>query len=409
MGVSSSSWLRPASLPILVLGLGLVGSALAFGQSSAAPDVQSLSREAKLAGERGDLDQALSLYQQIVKLQPKLAEARSNLGMIYFSQRKFDAARQSFEEALRLKPTLAQPRIFLGVTQAELGRCDQATPLLRDSFVKVLAPDLRRLVGLHLVGCYDKLKETLKADEVLLRLRREFPSDPDVLYTAAKFYSDLSTDALFALREAAPDSYRFHQIMGEILDMRGDYTRAEALFRAVLEKNPETPGIHCRLGRIILQASRDAAARERAKKEFEAELALNPSSAAAEYQLALLARQANQLDEAERRFRRAVELDPGFVEAYVGLGKMLLASGDFQEAIGNLEKAKDLDPKSEAAHYWLANALRRAGRSTEAEREASAFQALRDRSAKQKKAVLDEPFLKPAETAPEEEDQPPKP
>ena len=395
-------------LPLVLSGIFLRATPF-HGQSREASDAESLQREAKLATDRGDLDRAVNLYNQIVKLEPRMAEARSNLGMIYFTQRKFREARQSFEEALRLKPGLAQPRTFLGITHAELGQCRQAAPLLISAFARPLAPELHRLIGLHLVGCYDKLGETMKAVEVLVELGREYPSDPDVLYSAARFYSDLSTDALLTLRRHNPDSYRFYQILGEIMEVRGDYTRAEAYFRAVLEQNPETPGVHYELGKIILLASHDAGARERARKEFEAELALNPDNAAAEYQLALLARRLNRVEEAEQRFRRAIELNPDFVEAYVGLGKILIASGNLQGAIVILEKARSLEPENEAAHYWLANALRRVGRDAEADREASAFRALRDRSAKQKKAVLDEPFLKPAETAPEEEDQPPKP
>lgn len=393
----------------LVLWLAVGSSIFAFGQSKTPLEVQRLEREAKLAAEHGDLDRAATVYKQIVKLEPRLAEARSNLGMIYFTQRKFREAGQAFEEALRLQPRLAQPSIFLGITRAELGQCHQATPLLNDSFVRPLTPELHRLIGLQSVRCYDKLGKPLKAVEVLLHLRREYPSDPDVLYSAARFYSDLSTDALLALRRANPDSYRFHQMLGEIMEMRGDYTRAEAHLRAALEQNPDTPGLHYELGKIILLAPHDADARERAKKEFEAELAVSPDSAAAEYQLALLARQRNNAEEAEQRFRRAIELNPDSVDALMGLGKILIASGNLQGAIVILEKARSLEPENEAAHYWLANALRRAGRSTEAERETSAFRALRDRSAKQKNTVLDEPFLKPAETAPEEEDQPPKP
>lgn len=401
------SWRGYLLLPLLVLVL--IGTFSVNGQLNVVPDVKDLSHQAKLASERGDLNRAAALYEQIVKLEPRLAEARSNLGMIYFSQRKFDAARQSFESALRLKPTLVQPGIFLGITEAELGRCEQATRLLETSFGKPLSPDLHRQVGLHLVGCLADLKETPKTLEILGRLTREFPSDPDVLYIAAKVYSGLSTDALFALREVAPDSYQFHQMMGEIFEMRGEYTRAEAQFRIVLIKNPDAPGVHYRLGIVILQASHDAAARERAKKEFGAELAHNPTSALAEYQLASLARQANHLDEAERRFSRALEFDPRFVGAYIGLGKIQIASGSLSDAIMNLEKARDLDPKSEAAHYWLANALRRAGRNAEAKRETLAFQTLHNLSEKQKEAALNEPFLKPAQTAPEEEDHPPKP
>jgi len=54
---------------------------------------------------------------------------------------------------------------------------------------------------------------------------------------------------------------------------------------------------------------------EDAKKEFEEELKIDPNSAASEFLLGEIARQAGQWEEAIRRFGRATKLDEGFVEA----------------------------------------------------------------------------------------------
>ena len=51
---------------------------------------------------------------------------------------------------------------------------------------------------------------------------------------------------------------------------------------------------------------------EQARKEFEAELALNPSDAVAEYQVAQVLTAEQKKPEAAAHFERAAELRPGF-------------------------------------------------------------------------------------------------
>src|SRR4030095_3790917 len=122
------------------------------------------------------------------------------------------------------------------------------------------------------------------------------------------------------------------------------------------------PGIHFRLGRLLLSKPNpppDIA--EQARKEFEAELKIDPTNAEAEYVLGELARQAQQWDEAVEHFSRASKLDTSFVDAFLGLGQSLIATKKFTEAIPPLEMAAKLEPANPGAHYNLATAYSRAG------------------------------------------------
>ena len=114
--------------------------------------------------------------------------------------------------------------------------------------------------------------------------------------------------------------------------------------------------------------SHEPAALAEARKEFEAELALNPNDAVAEYQVARILQVEQKPDEAAARLERAIELAPSFPEALVALARHEIERKNASRAIGLLEKATELAPRSESAHYGLMLAYRNAGRRDDAKR-----------------------------------------
>jgi tetratricopeptide (TPR) repeat protein len=109
--------------------------------------------------------------------------------------------------------------------------------------------------------------------------------------------------------------------------------------------------------------------KDEARREFEEELRLNPSSAAAEYVLGEMARQDQQTLAAIQHFSRATKLDAGFIDAFIGLGGSLLEGSRSGEAITPLQTAAKLQPGNPAAHFYLGTAYQRSGRAEDASRE----------------------------------------
>jgi tetratricopeptide (TPR) repeat protein len=201
-------------------------------------------------------------------------------------------------------------------------------------------------------------------------LNREFPNDPEVLYVSTHAYSDLSTRAAQDLGRTAPQSYQAHELNAESLELQGKWDQAQKEYEEVLKQNPGVPGIHFRLGRLLLSKPNpppDMA--EQAKKEFQQELKIDPTNAGAEFVLGEIARQSQQWDEAVQHFSRAAKLDAGFGDAYLGLGQSLISNKKFSEAIPPLETAVKLQPQNPAAHFNLATAYSRSGRKQDAEKE----------------------------------------
>ncbi len=254
-----------------------------------------------------------------------------------------------------------------GIALAQKGRCQEALPLLNKSAALLQDKQLKYRTLMATARCAMSLERTGTAVGALLELNRDFPHDPDVLYMTTHFYSELASRASQELATLAPSSPQAEQLEAEAFESHGDWDKAAAEYRKILEQDPQRHGIHYQLGRVLL--SRTPPDGENAKKEFEEELRIDSNSAAAEFMLGETARQAGQWDEAITRFSKAADLDVGFDEAYLALGMSLNSAGKFPDAIRPLETYVKRQPGDPAGHYQLATSYARTGHKQEAQRE----------------------------------------
>jgi tetratricopeptide (TPR) repeat protein len=213
------------------------------------------------------------------------------------------------------------------------------------------------------------VNDTTAVVNALALLRRDFPDDPEVLYTATRIFSQLADGAARDLTERFPSSPQVGKLNAQALESKQMWKEAIEAYRNILTQNPKVPGIHFRIAGIMLDTSASAETAAEAKKELEAELEINPKSAAAVFVLGEIARRAGAWDEAVRHFSRAMQLDAGFLEACFGLGISLAATGKFAEAIAPLERYAKGVPDDPAGHYQLAVAYSRTGNKAGADRE----------------------------------------
>jgi tetratricopeptide (TPR) repeat protein len=281
----------------------------------------------------------------------------------------------SFAQASKKSPTVGvAPPAERAVTLAQSGHCAQALPLLKQAKAQVAGrtadKDLKRRLGFAGVRCAMFAGQPEAAEAFLLFLNHEFPHDPEVLYLSVHTYSDLSSRAAADLARTAPGSAQGHELHAESLETEGKWDEAAKEYRLVLQQNPHLPGIHFRLGRLLLSKSNPSEAdAEEARREMQLELEVDPNNAGAEYVLGEIARQSQQWDEAIQHFSRAAKLDSGFGDAFVGWGGSLVSEKKFSDAILPLETAVKLQSGNPAAHYMLAVAYARTGRKEDGDRE----------------------------------------
>jgi len=255
---------------------------------------------------------------------------------------------------------------------AEHGNCAEAMPLIHDALEhadQLTDRDLKRRMGAAGVRCAMMLNHQGAATTLLAWLEDEFPHDPEILFMAAHVYADLSTRSSQELTDAAPDSPLVIELNAENFEKHGDWSKAIAEYRVLLKREPTMPGIHYRIGQIILNLPATATSNEDARKEFEQELKVYPQNAAAEYFLGELARKSGHLPHAIEHFTNATKLNAGLAEPYFGLGRCLLDAGRAADAVGPLETAEKLTPENPTIHFTLAHAYQQVGRKADAARE----------------------------------------
>jgi tetratricopeptide (TPR) repeat protein len=376
--VATSSWARTTAAKN-------PGSAVSAPTAQA--ELAQLNSEGAAAMRRGDFAGAIQSYGRLTKLAPAVAEFHANLGFAYYSASRFREAIPPSRQALKLKPSLTGPRYFLALSLAQTGECSEALALIEKDLPRVPDRQLKRLLGSSGVRCAMAGGQPDKAVDLLRLLTRDFPDDSQFLYLSTLVYSELSTRASQRLLQTAPGSLEAHQLNAEVLELQGKVEDAREEYRKILAMNPRQPGIHQRIGHLLLAGELTPEVREEARREFEQELQLDPANALAEYELGEMARQARQWNEAITHFQRAVELDPASTEALVGLGKSLVSAGYAPDAVAPLERAVELAPASAVARYQLSFAYRRVGHDDDAKRELALYQGMHEEDQKLRQTI----------------------
>ncbi|MDE3178367.1 MAG: tetratricopeptide repeat protein, partial [Acidobacteriota bacterium] len=223
-----------------------------FAQQSNDASLQRLSQQAQEAMTSKRYDVAAKAYQKLIQLDPGIAELYSNLGLAYFQERNFGEAASALRHAVKLKPGLANPGYFLAMSLSELGHYGEALPGLEKGFTNTPNPGLKRLLGLHLERTYTGLGRNADAVAVALELTRLYPNDPEVLYQTGRLCGNFAYLAMQKLQQVAPESAWRHLASGELFESQGHFDLAIREYRRVLALSPNMPGIHYRLGRVLL-------------------------------------------------------------------------------------------------------------------------------------------------------------
>jgi tetratricopeptide (TPR) repeat protein len=253
---------------------------------------------------------------------------------------------------------------------AEKGHCKEALPALRRVLSSQAPVEQRKRAGGVGLRCALAMDDRDSTVEIARMLYKQFNDDPDILFMLVHAFSDLSTRAAQDLGRKAPQSLAAHKLNAEALEMQGKWDEAESEYETIIQKEPNAPGFHFLLGRLLLsRPDPDGKLSQRAKEEFQKEIEIDPNNAPAHYILGELAGRASNWGEAITHFTQATKLDPNFAEAYVGLGLALISVKRYDDAVPALRKAETLTPSNPSIHYGLATAFSRLGEQEEADKE----------------------------------------
>lgn len=150
-----------------------------------------------------------------------------------------------------------------------------------------------------------------------------------------------------------PEVYQARLNLASAYLKKGDLDRAEAGFKAVLEKAlPTEAGAERDKSSAIraLSGLGEMALRkgdfESAQKNFTQALEISPEDEAAAYNVGEIFFSNQKLDEAIQYFEMAIQIKNTWPKPYYKLGLVYLNKGDYPKAIENLNKFVELDPQN---------------------------------------------------------------
>jgi len=183
---------------------------------------------------------ALTHYQEAVRLKPDYAEAHNNMGTVLAALGKPEQAIESYNEALRLNPELAEGHQNLGIAMESLGQLDEARAHLSEAIR--LKPDFANAHnGLaSLFFRQGKVDEAIAEYSEAVRIRPDFADAQSNLGAALlrKNRIDEAVGHFSAALRINPNLADAHYNLGVVYSVQGKVAESVREFSEVLRINP---------------------------------------------------------------------------------------------------------------------------------------------------------------------------
>jgi tetratricopeptide (TPR) repeat protein len=376
MGIARATWvLMTILLVYLTGGTGELGHGSAMeiqaktngGDSPSQRDPKKLFAAGEAALRAGRLDEAERDFRQVLAIQPGVAGAYANLGVISMRRKQWAQALEMLHKGEALAPEMAGIRLNIGLVYFRQNEFAEAIAPFQ-SVVKQ-APDsyqARYLLGL----CYFFTDRWTDAIGTLQPLWAQASDQLNYLYVlgiAAYKTKDsaLEEKALGRLVEIGQNSAEYHLLMGKAHLNRGEYEDAVKELEAAEKADPKLPFVHFNLGLAYLR-KQDY---DRARAEFHKDVAVEPDMPYSYEQLGGLEATAGNEDEAAKNYRAALKQDPNRVDSLMGLGKIEEQRQHYAEALADLDRVIAMDDRNAAARYMRGQVLLRLGREKDGRQE----------------------------------------
>jgi tetratricopeptide (TPR) repeat protein len=346
-------------------------AAAAFSQSpDAGATIDRLYAQALDAKRNGDVNTAIAKYHAMLKLDPKLAPAYNNLGLLYFQQNDYARAIESLEQGMRADPKMTTALVPLGTAYFQIGQFAKSREVL-DRAVRLNPSD--ETAQLYRARSLFSLGQREAGSEALQKLLQKSPGNVEALYTLGQMYMKLAQETLKRLEVQAPDSYLTNLVSGQLLESMENYDGALAQYSKAVEKEPGFRGAHYNIGNIYwLEGKWDQAI-----VELTREISADPYHCLAHWKIGnCLINLNKEPDQAMDHVKKALEICPNLAQAHLDLGRLLAGNGEYSQAIARYHRVVELNPEESSVHFLLANAYRRLGRMEEAEAESRIMQEM---------------------------------
>jgi murein L,D-transpeptidase YafK/Tfp pilus assembly protein PilF len=198
--------------------------ALLFSLSTAKPlpsGDTDLYQRAMQAKEHGDLNQAITLLRTALAKTPTYSEARFQLGLIFFEQKRWKEAEDEFRKYIQQHPESFQAHNNLAAIYAQMGMVDSLARELK--IVVKLQPDFAQ-GHVNLADYYLTLS--------MRSIYRAYRASPPAERSAIK----LKLDRILSVN---PEGAEYDFVLGSVARLQGDKATAREHFSKASQSDPD--------------------------------------------------------------------------------------------------------------------------------------------------------------------------
>jgi Flp pilus assembly protein TadD/2-polyprenyl-3-methyl-5-hydroxy-6-metoxy-1,4-benzoquinol methylase len=346
---------------------------------------QALQRAVE-AHKAGKLQEAESLYRDILQTQPNHPDANHNLGVMAVSLNKTEAALPLFKIAL--EANTSQGQFWLSYVDALIkeNQFDNARKILEQGKKRGLNGEKVDVLQAQLM---DNLLTTNseflskkpppttsqilnkistkkeKKNNVSRNLKNpnQIKSPPKIeLNSLLEYYQkgprDLAQNLAIILTQKYPDHSFGWKVLGALLQQTGKLQDSVIANQKVLEISPNDAEAHYNLGITL----KDLGRLEDAEESYKKAVAIKPSLAEAHYNLGITLKELGRLEDAQKSYKKAIAIKPDYAEAHSNLGNILHELGRLEDAETSYKKAIAIKPDYAEVYSYLGNILKKLSR-----------------------------------------------
>jgi tetratricopeptide (TPR) repeat protein len=333
--------------------------------------------DARIRLARGNVDEAISLLQGVVKDEPKFALAHHFLGIAFLQKRQTAQARGAFAEAVKLNPNLTESRTALAQIYLLEGSADlaieqaqaaiqlnprnvQAAIIAGDSYLlkgdiakskqvfEAISQALaKEAIGPYRLGLVARAeKNDAKALAYFEEALRRTPTaiEPITQIATVKIAQGKSNDARERVNkqiEASPNNPMLYNLLGQLWMQAKDTGQAEIAFKKAIELDSSLLSAYLNLGQLYHQADK----RDQAVKEYEAVLAKDPKGLQAHMLLGIIHESQKEYEKAQGHYQESLKINPRFAPAANNLAWILAErGGNLDSALSYAQTAREQKP-----------------------------------------------------------------
>ncbi len=296
--------------------------------------LSALRNQARDFVAKQQFPEALTAYEQVVKLDPQDDEAYYQLALLYLRSGKaedMDLGHQALLKVVKLKGSRVDAHMQLAYLYL-LAEQPAKAGLHADA---ILAAEPTHPDG-HLIRGLSLVREG-RLEKGIAELRKAIESDP----TRHGAYLELAR------------TYAQH----------GNFPEAEGVLRNSLQIDPQFVETLTALGDVLAAAGKES----EAVQEYQRGLEVDRNSGLLYFKLAGISQKQRRFSEAEGLYRQWTEVLPNDAQAHISLAQFYRSTGRMKEAESSYQRARQVDSSSHIAQealitfYLETNRLKEAG------------------------------------------------